>query len=503
MTSLAGESVGDARELIIELRTVSGATTSVGAGIKWTYLSTVISGLLQVLLLSIMARLVSPEEFGILTTALLALKALQVLIQSGYERAVVWVDNPDRACLAGLFWISMLTGGFITLAIVVASGPIASIFSEPRLQAALIALSPMAVLAAPGLVPNGLLRRNMRFRALGLYELASYVIAFVGLGLPLAIFGYGLWALVAANLLQCLLQGSLALILEPPPAFTRFGWKNINNPLRFGFGVSGLGIIEFIDRQATQIFIGRIYGMATLGIYNRSSTLIQLPLEQMGTSLTRVLFPLFNRARGNSDQLRSIAVTPLRVLAILVFPVALGGGAVADTLTEVMLGAGWNDAGPLLSALCVGAAAGVLGNFLATMNESMSLIRQKTVVQILITSILLLLLVSFGGKGVILAAVCFSFTRILFLFAQIWLAAPQVSLSRLTLSAAMLPGFALGVAVAGLLFGTDMLLQVQEISAGFRLLMLILAGVIVSFTGAWIVSPEFRILLLQQMREAR
>lgn len=474
---------------------MTGDSDSVSSGVRWTYFSTIASGLLQILLLALTARLVSSEDFGILTTALLVLKAFQVLIQSGYERAVIWAEDPDQACLSGLFWVSILTGVLVTAIIMALSGAIGTFFSEPRLQEALIMLAPMALLASPGLIPRGILRRSMRFRALSIYELACYILAFAGMGLPLALAGLGLWALVAANLLQCLLQGGLALILAPPPAFTRFGWNDIRGPLRFGFSVSGLGIVEFIDQQATQIFIGRTFGMSSLGVYNRSNVLIQMPLEQMGTSLTRVLFSHFSRAKGNQAQLRQVIETPVRLLAILVLPIAFGGGAVAETVTEVMLGAGWENAGPIFRALCIGTAAAVLGHVLATLNEALTLIRQKMMAQLLITGSLISLLAGFGGQGVVEVASCFSFTRVLFLCAQIWLAAPHLGLRWPQLAAMLLPGFALALVIAGLLFETDQFLQSLAVGAGFRLLALLVVGGLGTCAGALIVAPEGRRLL--------
>ena len=199
--------------------------------------------------------------------------------------------------------------------------------------------------------------------------------------------------------------------------------------------------------------------------------------------------------------MRQVAVMPLRLLAILVLPIALGSGAVAETVTEVMLGSGWGDAGAIFRALCVGTAAAVLGNLLATMNEALTLIRQKTVAQLLITGLLILLLARFGGQGVIVAASCFSFTRVLFLGAQIGLAAPHLGLRWLQLAATMLPGLGLALVVSGLLLGIDQYMQSLAIGAGFRLLALVVVGVVSTCAGAWIVAPEVRRLLLRRERK--
>lgn len=458
-------------------------------------MSTMLNGLVQLLLVVVMARLISPRDFGIITSALLILKAMQVFIQSGYERAVVWAETLSDECLAGLFWASTTTGAFITLIVCCTAAYVSNFFSDQNLKLVLISVSPVTILSAPGLISVGLLRRQMRFRQLSLYDLLSYMVPFLFLGLPLAIAGAGLWALVAANLLQSAMQGAIAFYLARPPILTKFKWADVREPLKFGFSVSGLGIIEFIDRQATQFYTGRWLGMASLGLYNRSFALIQLPLEQMGTAITRVLFSHFNKHRKDSLRLRSVAIAPLRSLSILVIPIASGSAAISETVTTALLGQAWSSAAPIFASLCIGSAAAVLGNLLATMNEAMGSIRAKAILQTGITGVLISLLAIFGSYGPSAVAMCFSGTRILFLAAQVWIAAPHLNISRTNLTLTFRSGIALAIAVSLMMYSTDILLRQQDVGGLIRLILGSISGGVLMGCGVWTLIPETRLVV--------
>jgi lipopolysaccharide exporter len=477
----------------------SASTAAIVNGVRWTYFSAILSGTLQIVLLAIMARLVEPSDFGILTTSLLVIKASQVLVQSGYERAVVWTESPTDACLAGLFWLSIATGVLIAIGVANLAEPLSEFFQANKLHDALVALSPMAILVAPGLVSRGLMRRAMRFRAMAIYEVISYAIGFLIVGLPLALSGWGLWALVVANLVQCSLQGIIPLFLMAHPVFSRFSLHDIAPSVKFSYSVSGLGILEFVDTQSTQVLIGQNFGMSALGVYNRSFALIQLPIEQIGGALTRVLFSPFNRARGNPERLRQAACFPLALLSIIVFPVAFGGAAASRTVIDVMLGSGWDQAVPIFVALCFGSAAAVVGNLLATMNEALSLLRQKLVAQLLVTALLIGLQVTVGSQSLPFAALCFGSSRVFFLFAQIWIAAPYLDMGRLRLALTILPGIVVGMLTGCMVFALENASWFSHNSAWARLPILMITAGLCAMALALIALPELRRAVLGRL----
>lgn len=479
----------------------AGAGPSVDVqGIAWTYMFVSVNGLLQLAMLAGLARLLSPADFGVIAAALLLIKAAQVLVQSGYERAAIWMDEVDERAVAGLFWVSVASGFSMMVLAFALAAPAAWALGNAEVADAIRALSPILFLPSLGLISRGLLRRTMRFRLVGAIDTASYAVGFIGVGLPLALAGQGLWSLVAANLVSAAIQGALPFFAARHAVLVRFRLRHISRPLRFGFGVSGLGIIELIDAQATGLFVMHGFGAVALGYYNRAYALIQLPLEQLGSAVSRVSFSTFNRNRGDPTALRASLLSPLRLLTALVAAIALGGGAGARTVIPAVLGPGWEPAIPIFAALCVGTACAVVGSLLAVMNEALGLIRQKTIAQAAITTVLLIALITAGRYSILLASLCFTAARAAFLVAQLGLAASRLGMSAPRLAAHLLPGLATGLLTAASVWLVQQLPGVPALTASIRLILLLLTAGAVATTSILMLLPETRVALVRAGR---
>ena len=384
--------------------------------VKWTYLSVFISGALQLSMLSVISRLIEPSDFGVIATALLLIRAGQTLVQSGYERAIVWADELDEDTSGSYQAVAVGTGLILWLLFSLTSYPISLFFHDERVISILPIMASMLVLSSIGLVGRGILRKSLRFKELALGETASYIIGFIFVGLPLATLKFGLWALVWANLTQALAQGLIPLIMTKVYWFKRFEFAKIKRGLSFSYSVSALGLVEFIDSQVTSLFIGHFFGMRSLGIFNRSYALIQLPLEQFGTSLTRVLFTNFSANKDDPQSLAKSTFSFLKALSLLIIPLALGGAAASKFIVAFILGPNWGEAAPIFSALSIGTCAAVIGNLLATLNEAANKIKYKAIAQLSITSLLVLFLILTNGRGslrlsVLVVQKCYFFLR--------------------------------------------------------------------------------------------
>jgi lipopolysaccharide exporter len=214
------------------------------------------------------------------------------------------------------------------------------------------------------------------------------------------------------------LQTALSLLFQRPTIFHRFRLAEILGPLKFGYSVSGLGLIEFLDTQLPIIFIGRFLGISDLGIYNRTYALIQLPLEQLGVSLSRVMYSTFNETKHDLQIVARIAIPSMKYLCVLIFPLAFGGAAASTTVVTLILGERWANAAPVFSILAISTAAAVSANLLATLNEALSLTRNKAILQVICTVTMATLIFIFGSSGVMEVSICLLASRLMFFFGQ-------------------------------------------------------------------------------------
>jgi O-antigen/teichoic acid export membrane protein len=471
------------------------------SSLQWTYLSFATSGILQMVMLAVMARLISPIEFGILASALVTIRAGHTLVQSGYERAVIWSENQSASIHAGLFWVAVATGLSLTFIFLLLAWPVATFFRNDNIAYVLFALSPMPTLASIGLVARGILRRAMNYRLLAIQETASYALGYGVVGLTFALLHFGVWSLVLANLAQSALQGLLPLLFVRHRVFAQLDIGAIGKSLKFGYSVSMLGLIEFIDAQVTSVFVGRFIGLSSLGIYNRAYTLVHLPLEQLGSSLSKVLYSSFSLSKDNVSQLRLILMPALRLLALIVFPIAAGGAAAAKPIVGIILGSNWDATAPIFAVLSIGAACGVVANIIAVLNEALNLIFYKAVLQICLTLILVTSLFYSYQYGLLFSALCFSMCRLMFLVGQIILATSALKLKATELLVPLLPGFVISIFIFGTLetisymdFWRQQTIFVQGGSA-----ILISLSLLIAFIGFFL--PKERRLLTAGLNE--
>ena len=421
-------------------------------GARWTYLSLAFNGMLQIVVFAVLARLLPPTAFGLLATALIALRAGQTLVQSGLERGLVWAPAVDAAHTSGVFVFSLIMGVGLTGLAVAAALPLSAFFGRPDLAPVIAALSPLMMINAFGLTARGLLRRAMDFGKIALSETLGYGIGYVVVGVPAAAAGLGVYSLVLAILTQAAVQSIVLLVATRHAVAAPWRLGQVTPILGFSFKVSGLGILEYLDNQVPVFFAGRLLGMQALGIYSRSYSLVQLPVEQIGTSLTRVLFSSFSRAKADQAALARAVRSSLQFLAAVVLPVALGVGAAAPQITHLLLGSRWPGANTVMTALCAGSAATILANLLAVMSEATARIAAKTAIQLVSSTVLIVGMLVLRAWGISGVAVAFSISRAVFLTLHLVLASGQLGLKPWRLAAAMGPAaLAGGLTVVGLL----------------------------------------------------
>ena len=198
-------------------------------------------------------------------------------------------------------------------------------------------------------------------------------------------------------------------------------------------------------------------------------------MEQIGTSLTRVLFSSFSRAKADQATLARAVRSSLQFLAAVVLPVALGVGAAAPQITHLLLGSKWPGANTVMTALCVGSAATIMANLLAVMSEATARIAAKAVIQGVSSTVLVVGMIALRSWGISGVAVAFSISRVSFLTLHLVLASGQLGLKPWRLAGAMGPAaLAGGLTVAGLLalpmalhgLNSNLILALQVVAGG-------------------------------------
>lgn len=320
-------------------------------GIKWSAATQLVAQVAQYGSFVLLARLLSPTDFGYMATATLAVGFVAMLNELGLGAALIQRQDLRPGHLNACFWINLATGLVLCALVAAASGPFASFFHAPAAAPLLAWLAASFPLVAFVVVPKALMERALRFKELGLVDASCAVInAIVSVGLALA--HAGAWALVAGTLAGYVAQVVLMWPLagwRPGLAFTR---EELRELFRFGLNVLGTRLVGYANNNVDYMVVGHVLGPAALGAYSLAYKLVSWPMIKISHVTLRVMYPAFARLQDDDEALRRHYRTLLGTLAMIVFPLLAALLVLAPAVVPWIFGAAWHSAVLPTQILC-------------------------------------------------------------------------------------------------------------------------------------------------------
>jgi O-antigen/teichoic acid export membrane protein len=317
--------------------------SSTFSGVGTQYTGTIITGAGQLVVTAVLARLLSPADYGLAGLAAVYVGLAAILAQFGIGPALVQrAELTPRIIRAG-FTATVLIG-ILTTALVWFTAPLAAeLLGNDGLTPVIRGLSFTFVLANPGFVAQGLTERSLAWRRLMWVEVAAFIAGYATPALVLAAAGFGVWAIVGSTLAQNLVRSALLLKLQPHPKWPRIG-PEIRELLRFGSGFTLARAFNYGAGQGDNLVVGRVLGILALGYYSRAFKLMMILVTYFATVVTKVLFPIMSRLQGQPDRLRSTYLTGAAVLGLVSAPLGALMVVTAPEIVAVMLGPKWTAA---------------------------------------------------------------------------------------------------------------------------------------------------------------
>jgi O-antigen/teichoic acid export membrane protein len=310
-------------------------------GMAWVAWGSGALALLKILGLVLLTRLLTPADFGLVSAALVVITFSLNFSQLGLGPAVVQRPVLEPRHLSTAFIAS--TGfGLLVAAIVWLGAPaIAQFFRMEQLVPVVRWLSLMFPIAGIATVPESLLQRELRFRVLANRDIIAYGVGYGLIGILLAVLGWGVWALVIAQLTQGVVRTGILLTATPPFLEAKPTWQSFRELMGYGIGqsISRIGLI--LANQADNLVVGRWLGPVALGYYSRAYQLMAVPTSLLGNILDKVLFPTMARVQDDARRLGQAYLQGTALLALVTMPLGLVTALLAPDLIPVLLGSRW------------------------------------------------------------------------------------------------------------------------------------------------------------------
>ena len=315
--------------------------------------------LLQFLSVTVLARLLSPDDYGLLAVGLVVVGIGETLRDFGLSHAAIQAPVLTSRQRDGLFWLNSAAGTLMGLAALAIAGPVADVLHQPDLAPIIRALSLTFVLNGISAQYRAGLNRDLRFAAIAGSDTVAQALA-LAVAVSSALLGAGYWALV----FQQLTIGAVTLLSSVVlgrwlPGRPRRG-VGLRPFLRFGGGVTGTGLVYYLGNNLDNLVLAVFEGPIALGLYSRGFQLLMSPLNQLRSPATRVAVPVLSRLQDDLERSAEYLRRAQLVFGFSLVPgLALLAGSAAPVV-EILLGDQWHEVAPVLALLAVAAGAQTL-----------------------------------------------------------------------------------------------------------------------------------------------
>jgi polysaccharide transporter, PST family len=345
----------------------------VATSIKWVATSRVFREATRLATAVLLARLLTPAEWGVAGMALLVVAILTRLSDLALPAALVQRARISEADRSTIFWTSLALGVLVTTVAVAISGAVADFFGEAEVQSLMIVAALSFLIASVEKVPGALLTRDLAFRALELRQMAATLAGAVA-AVALALAGTGPWAIIGNSVATALTSAVLLWMLTSWRPRAMFSWVSFRSLTGCGAAIFGSQLLAYVQHNIDKLLVGRYIGAAGLGSYSFAYNLMFTPVLNIAYPLQGVLFPAYAIIQEQHDRLNTAFLRAKRLAVATMAPLFLLMFVLAPDLLPTVFGPRWDDAIPVLQLLSL---AGVAYS-LATQDWLLLLVRNKT-----------------------------------------------------------------------------------------------------------------------------
>jgi PST family polysaccharide transporter len=329
-------------------------------GVIWSFLNQGGNQIFSLLVTFILARLLTPEEFGTIGMIAVFTGFAGIFINFGFSGALIQKFEVTQNDINTVYFINLASGLFLTGLFFFLAPLIAGFYEKPILTILTRSLSPIFVISAISGVNRALVVRNLNFKLSTIISLVGMIISSLT-AIIMAYNGYGVWSILIRMLVDQLVISVLYLIYTPfiqKPVFNKKSFKSL---FKVGSYIAGDTIFNYWSRNTDNLLIGKFLGDGPLGIYTKAYAVMLLPLRNISSVIGRVMFPSFSRLQDDLHQIKSIYLKATKLIAFVTFPMMAGLALLAEPFVMVAFGKNWLEMVPIISILSLlGAVQSIL-----------------------------------------------------------------------------------------------------------------------------------------------
>lgn len=322
-------------------------------GLQWSAIERILTQGVQLGVSLLLARLLGPTAFGLVGMLAVFIAVANVFVDSGFTSALIRkIDRSDNDYITAFYYNIAMAGG-IYIILYITSPYISNFYLQPELQALLRVLGITVLINAFTLIPRVKLNVEMDFKTQAKISIISILIS-GSVSIALALNDHGAWALVAQYMLNATCSMLLFNIFSPWVPRGTITKQSFNYLFGYGSKILISSMLDVVYNNIYQIIIGKKFNPSMVGQFTQANQLASMPAMTLTSIIQRVTFPLFSQLQEHPDNMESAYRLTLKMAAIIIFPLIVCLGLIAQPLLTELLGPQWKMAASLLSVLSLG-----------------------------------------------------------------------------------------------------------------------------------------------------
>jgi PST family polysaccharide transporter len=330
----------------------SAFKTNALRGFKWSFLNKALTQGLQFVFSIILARLLSPNDFGMFAMITVFSNLGLLFKDFGFGHALIYDKDASKNEFDSVFVLNMLTGVLLTTLFFFLAPVIAGFYDEPRLTNLTKVFSIVFFIQSFGLVNLVELKKRIDFKRLAIIENASLLVSSI-IAIALAYYGFGVWSLVARTIMNMTLRTIIVFFVSSYRPGFNLNIKVVKKLWRYSINVSANGFLTYWMRNLDNLMIGKMLGQQSLGVYNMAYQIMLFPIRNISNTIKDVLFPSFSSIKNDINVIRSVYLKVIQTIALITFPMLAGIAILAEPFVLIVLGEKWEPMIPILSLLAL------------------------------------------------------------------------------------------------------------------------------------------------------
>lgn len=320
-------------------------------GVIWSAVDRFSAQGIQFVFSILIARLLVPEDYGVIAMLNIFLAVSQTFIDSGFGTALIRKIDRTETDFSTVFYFNIAVASVFYIILFFSASAIANFYDTPLLESVTKIIALNLIINSLSGIHNAKLSIEIDFKSRAKISIITTLMT-GAVGLWMAYVGYGVWALVVQSVLSSVIRTILLWIVVKWHPLLVFSWKSFKELFSFGSKLLASGLLDTLYNNIYTLVIGKVFSPSTLGVYSKASSLAQFPSSNITRVLQGVTFPVLSSIQNEEKRMADAYKRFLKLSAFVVFPLMIGLAAVADPFIRIALTDKWEDAIYLLQIIC-------------------------------------------------------------------------------------------------------------------------------------------------------